>query len=107
MWTEVYIYGCLACLSVCASLLCLERIKEGIDPLQLKLQRVVSRLCGCWESNPRLLEEQPVLLGTGPSLGPLEAVFIRKEAQSIRSDRKASSLGPQKTTPELTGEPLI
>jgi hypothetical protein len=35
--------------------------KRALDPLELELYS--SELaCGCWESNPGLMEEQPVLL---------------------------------------------
>jgi hypothetical protein len=35
-------------------------------------------VCGCWESNPRLLEEQQVLLTAEPSLQPHILVLLKK-----------------------------
>jgi hypothetical protein len=37
------------------------------DPLEVELQMAVSCVCGCWELNPGLLEEQSVLLTNEPS----------------------------------------
>jgi hypothetical protein len=36
--------------------------RRTLDFLGLELRMVVSRCVGCWESNPSLLEGQPVLL---------------------------------------------
>jgi hypothetical protein len=42
-----------------------------LDPLELKLQTVVScHVGGCWEWNLGPLEEQPVLFTAEPSLQP-------------------------------------
>ena len=38
------------------------------DPLDLELEEVHELLCGCWELNSGLLEEQPVLLTMESSL---------------------------------------
>ena len=49
---------------------------------ELELETIVSLPCGSWELNPGPVEEQPVLLTTGPSLQPqvllLKGVFERK-----------------------------
>jgi hypothetical protein len=54
---------------------CLQRPKEGI--------RFVTRVtngcelpCGCWELNPGLQEEEPVLLTTEPSLQALTCILV-------------------------------
>lgn len=38
-----------------------------LDPVGLEFQMVVSR-CGCWESNPGLLQEHPERLTAEPAL---------------------------------------
>jgi hypothetical protein len=51
------------CLPVC---LC-----EGVGSAGMGVTDSCELPCGCWELNPCLLEEQPVLLITEPSLQPL------------------------------------
>lgn len=45
--------------------------KRSLDLLSLVLQKKgCELLCGCWDSNPDLLQEQQVLLSPKPSLRP-------------------------------------
>lgn len=61
------------CLHVCAPCGCPLLINVGREcwiPLGLESTEGCELVCGCWESNPRLLEEQQVLLTAEPSLQP-------------------------------------
>jgi hypothetical protein len=63
--------------SSCALVFCLHTcICEGVGPLELELQTVVSCHVGCWESNKGPLGEQPVLLTSEPSL-QFSALFLK------------------------------
>jgi hypothetical protein len=64
-----YLYGYLACMIVCVPSLymCLWKPEEGLDPLELELQIVVSYLPGgCWKLSLCPVEEQlpfqPIIL---------------------------------------------
>lgn len=55
-------------------------ICEGIRYPGTGFQTVVSLPCGCWEMNPRPLEEQPVsFLTTEPSLQTWGKTFLKKQ----------------------------
>jgi hypothetical protein len=58
-----YEYECFACRHVYAPHVCfpLRGHKMASDPQELELQ-ITEPACGCWESNPGTLEEQPLLL---------------------------------------------
>lgn len=54
---------------------------------------------GCWESNPRPLEKQPVLLSAGPSLQPPECVlstlFIKAKTTKTKQNEMKQSKTPE------------
>ena len=47
-----------------------KRLEEGIGSPGIVVIGSGESPCGCWESNPRPLEEQPVLLTVEPSPAP-------------------------------------
>ena len=60
------LFACLSMYHVCAW--CLWWPEEGIGSPGTGVTDSCELPCGCWELNPGPLEEQSVLLTTGPSL---------------------------------------
>lgn len=56
----------------------LEGQKRALDPLELELQAAVNHKHRCWELNSGPLQEQQLLLTTGPVLQPLPTIFLKQ-----------------------------
>lgn len=49
--------------------------KRAPDPRGLKLQMIISHQWGCWESNPGLMEEQPVFVTVESAVHSLTGIW--------------------------------
>ena len=56
---------------------CLCKLEEGIESSRIGITDGCEPSCRCWELNPGLLEDQSVLLTTGPSLQPHFILFFK------------------------------
>ena len=67
---------CMGVLSDCVSVYNVhvchpQRLEEGVRSVSISIIDGCELPCGCWDLNPGLLEEQPVLLTSEPTLQPL------------------------------------
>ena len=75
----VWLFGLHVCLRTICEPSAYGGQKRGLDPLGLELSDGCVLPCGCWEPNPGLPQEQPVLLTIEPRPLLLKNKYFKKD----------------------------